>query len=164
MGGRHPLMKSGKDSTMAFDLTIPDPEETKQQVAIELSVPDVEQAKEEVAKDVAVTEAYAQVIDDTAAERGEQIMQVDLDSYEAKREITQAIENLGADIAYKSTAKNEMLARRMKTLGKQGGDTGEVAKSLEELAITMRDLDPKGIDFAKGSRMGKLFNPVRRYF
>ena len=149
---------------MAFDLTIPDPEETKQQVAIELSVPDVEQAKEEVAKDVAVTEAYAQVIDDTAAERGQQIMQVDLDSYEAKREITQAIENLGADIAYKSTAKNEMLARRMKTLGKQGGDTGEVAKSLEELAITMRDLDPKGIDFAKGSRMGKLFNPVRRYF
>lgn len=164
MGGRHSLMESGKDSTMAFDLTIPDPEETKQQVAIELSVPDVEQAKEEVAKDVAVTEAYAQVIDDTAAERGEQIMQVDLDSYEAKREITQAIENLGADIAYKSTAKNEMLARRMKTLGKQGGDTGEVAKSLEELAITMRDLDPKGIDFAKGSRMGKLFNPVRRYF
>ena len=149
---------------MAFDLTIPDPEETKQQVAIELSVPDVEQAKEEVAKDVAVTEAYAQVIDDTAAERGQQIMQVDLDSYEAKRESTQAIENLGADIAYKSTAKNEMLARRMKTLGKQGGDTGEVAKNLEELAITMRDLDPKGIDFAKGSRMGKLFNPVRRYF
>ena len=164
MGERHSLVKSGKDSTMAFDLTIPDPEETKQQVAIELSVPDVEQAKEEVAKDVAVTEAYAQVIDDTAAERGQQIMQVDLDSYEAKREITQAIENLGADIAYKSTAKNEMLARRMKTLGKQGGDTGEVAKSLEELAITMRDLDPKGIDFAKGSRMGKLFNPVRRYF
>ena len=164
MGGRHPLMKSGKDSTMAFDLTIPDPEQTKKDVAIELSVPDVEQTKEEVAQDVAVTEAYAQVIDDTAIERGQQIMQVDLDSYEAKREITQAIENLGADIAYKSTAKNEMLARRMKTLGKQGGDTGEVAKSLEELAITMRDLDPKGIDFAKGSRMGKLFNPVRRYF
>ena len=103
---------------MAFDLTIPDPEQTKKDVAIELSVPDVEQTKEEVAKDVAVTEAYAQVIDDTAAERGQQIMQVDLDSYEAKREITQAIENLGADIAYKSTAKNEMLARRMKTLGK----------------------------------------------
>ena len=164
MGGQHPLMKSGKDSTMAFDLTIPDPEQTKKDVAIELSVPDVEQAKEEVAQDVAVTEAYAQVIDDTAIERGQQIMQVDLDSYEAKREITQAIENLGADIAYKSTAKNEMLARRMKSLGKQGGDTGEVAKSLEDLAIKMRDLDPKGIDFAKGSRAGKLFNPVRRYF
>ena len=164
MGGKHLLMKNGKDSTMAFDLTIPDPEQTKQEVAIELSVPDVEQAKEEVAQDVAVTEAYAKVIDDTAAERGEQIMKVDLDSYEAEREITQAIENLGADIAYKSTAKNEMLARRMKSLGKQGGDTGEVAKSLEDLAIKMRDLDPRGIDFAKGSRAGKLFNPVRRYF
>ncbi|MBO4352424.1 MAG: toxic anion resistance protein [Eggerthellaceae bacterium] len=149
---------------MAFDLTIPDPEQTKQTVAIELAVPDPEKTKEEVAQDVAVDEAHAKVIDETAIERGQQIMQVDLDSYEQKREITQAIENLGADIAYKSSAKNEMLARRMKSLGKQGGDTGEVAKSLEDLAIKMRDLDPRGIDFAKGSRAGKLFNPVRRYF
>ena len=149
---------------MAFDLTIPDPDQTKEQVAIELAVPDPEQTKEEVARDTAVTEAHAKVIDDTAIERGEQIMQVDMDSFEAKREITQAIENLGSDIAYKSATKNEMLARRMKTLGKQGGESGEVAKSLEELAIKMRDLDPKGIDFAKSGLGGRLFNPVRRYF
>ena len=28
----------------------------------------------------------------------------------------------------------------------------------------MRDLDPSGIDFAKKGRIGKVFNPVRRYF
>ena len=38
---------------MAFDLTIPDPEQTKQTVAIELAVPDPEKTKEEVAQDVA---------------------------------------------------------------------------------------------------------------
>ena len=148
---------------MAFDLIVPDPEQAKQDAIIELAVPDPDQAREEVAQDVAVTEAHAQIIDDVAIERGQQIMQVDLDSYESKREITQAIENLGSDIAYKSATKNEMLARRMKTLSKQGGETGEVAKSLEDLAIKMRDLDPKGIDFSKGGA-GKLFNPVRRYF
>ena len=132
---------------MAFDLTIPDPEATKQKVEEEL----------------AVTEVQAEVIDETANERGQQIMKVDMNSLDAKREITQAIENLGADIATKSAAKNEMLARRIGTLSKQGGETGEVARSLEDLAIKMRDLDPKGIDFSSG-KVGGLFNPVRRYF
>ena len=132
---------------MAFDLTIPDPEKTKQQVEEEL----------------AVTEVQAEIIDETANERGQQIMTVDMNSLEAKREITQAIENLGADIAAKSATKNELLARRIGTLSKQGGETGEVAKNLEELAIKMRDLDPKGIDFSSG-KIGGLFNPVRRYF
>ena len=133
---------------MPFDLAIPDPEQTKVEVVQELAVP----------------EAQAKVIDEFAVNRGEQIMTVDMDSYEAKHEITQAIENLGSDIAFKSANKNEMLAKRMKSLGKQGGDTGEVAKSLEDLAIKMRDLDPKGIDFANAGRAGRFFNPVRRYF
>lgn len=132
-------------------------------MAFDLSIPDVEETKQQVEKELAVTEVQAEVIDETANERGQQIMAVDMNSLDAKREITQAIENLGADIAAKSATKNEMLARRIGTLSKQGGETGEVAKSLEELAIKMRDLDPKGIDFASG-KGGRLFNPVRRYF
>ena len=132
---------------MAFDLSIPDPEKTKQEVQAQLAVPE-EQAK---------------AIDEKAVARGQEIMTVDMGSLEAKREITQAIDNLGADIATKSATKNEMLARRIGTLSKQGGETGEVAKSLEDLAIKMRDFDPKGIDFASG-KGGRFFNPVRRYF
>ena len=132
-------------------------------MAFDLSVPDLEQTKQEVEKELAVTEVQAEIIDDAANERGEQIMKVDMNSIDAKREITPAIENLGADIATKSAAKNEMLSRRIGTLSKQGGETGEVAKSLEDLAIKMRDLDPKGIDFTSG-KGGWLFNPVRRYF
>ena len=132
-------------------------------MAFDLSVPDLEQTKQQVEEDLAVTEVQAEVIDETAVERGQQIMKVDMDSLDAKREITEAIDNLGADIATKSATKNEMLARRIGTLSKQGGETGEVAKNLEELAIKMRDLDPKGIDF-EHSRGGRFFNPVRRYF
>ena len=132
-------------------------------MAFDLSVPDLEETKQKVEQELAVTEPQAKVIDETAVERGQQIMVVDMDSLEAKREITQAIDNLGSDIAVKSAAKNEMLARRIGTLSKQGGESGQVAKSLEELAVKMRDLDPKGIDFTK-SKGGFLFNPVRRYF
>lgn len=133
---------------MAFDLSIPNPEETK----------------EEVEKELAVPEAHAEVIDDAAVERGQQIMQVDMDSLIDRREITQAIDGLGSDIVRKSSTKNEMLSRSMMSLSKSGGETGEVAKGLEELAITMRDLDPSGIDFAKKGFLGKLTNPIRRYF
>ena len=133
---------------MAFDLTIPDPEQTKV----------------EVEQQLAVEPEHAELIDSTAVARGSQIMEVDLDSVSERREILQAIEGLGADIAKQSAAKNEMLSRRMADLSREGGETGEIAKGLEDLSTKMRDLDPSAIDFAKQGALGKLFNPVRRYF
>ena len=140
--------RNRKAETMAFDLSIPDPEATKKEVEAQLEVEPVQ----------------AEAINDKANERGEQIMKVDMDSFADKREIVNAIESLGSDITKRSTAKNEMLSRRMSSLSAAGSESGEVAKGLEDLAITMRDLDPSGIDFAKKGRAGKLFNPVRRYF
>ena len=133
---------------MAFDLSIPDPEETKAQVEQELAVP----------------EKHAEAIDTVANERGEQIMNVDLDSIADRRDILQAVETLGSDIMKQSSAKNEMLSRRMSQLSREGGESGEVARGLEDLAIRMKDLDPSGVDFAKTGVLGKLFDPVRRYF
>ena len=133
---------------MAFDLTIPDPEKTKAEVEQEL----------------AVEPAHAEIIDDTAAEKGAEIMKADLESVAERREILRAIENLGQDIAKQSATKNEMLSRRLSQLSSEGGESGEIAKGLEDLSIKMRDLDPSGVDFAKAGPLGKFFNPVRRYF
>ena len=49
-------------------------------------------------------------------------------------------------------------------MGKIGGAGAEVAKGLEDLTIQMKDLDPSGIDFMKTGPLGKIFNPIRRYF
>lgn len=133
---------------MAFDLNIPDPEETKAEVEKELEVP----------------ADRARLIDDTAAQKGEQIMQVDLNSLADRRDIMQAVDGLGSDIVRKSSEKNDILARRMNQLSRESSESGEVAQGLDELAQKMRDLDPSGIDFGKGGKLGKLFNPVRRYF
>ena len=81
---------------MAFDLSIPDPDATKKEVEEQLQVEPVQ----------------AEAINTKANESGEQIMKVDMDSFADKREIVNAIENLGSDIAKRSTAKNEMLAKR----------------------------------------------------
>ena len=133
-------------------------------MAFDLAIPDPEQTKAEVEEQLAVEPAHAELIDNAASEKGAQIMETDLDSIADRREILQAIENLGSDIAKQSAAKNEMLSRRMAQLSSEGGESGEIAKGLSELSIKMRDLDPSGIDFAKSGGLGKLFNPVRRYF
>ncbi|MBQ9002097.1 MAG: toxic anion resistance protein [Eggerthellaceae bacterium] len=133
---------------MAFDLTVPDPEKTKEEVAAQL----------------AVTPEHAEVIDNAASEKGAQIMALDINSVADRRDVLRAVENLGSDISKQSATKNEMLSRRMVQLSREGGESGEIAKGLEDLSIKMRDLDPSGIDFTKQGALGKIFNPVRRYF
>jgi len=133
---------------MGFDLEIPDPNEVKDLVK----------------QQTAITPAYAQAVDSAASEKGDQIINVNLDSVASRREITSAVNELGSDIMERSANKNAILAKRMGELSRGGSESGEVAKSLEDLAIKMRDLDPSGIDFAKSGPLASFFNPVRRYF
>lgn len=133
-------------------------------MAFSLEVPDENEVKAIVRQQVEPTEERRRTIAGATEGQAGQIMSVDLDSFESRREITSAIESMGNDLATKSTAKNEMLARRIGELGQGGGQTGEVARGLADLSIQMRDLDPSAIDFAKSGGLGKFFNPVRRYF
>ena len=133
-------------------------------MAFDLNIPDPDQSKAEVEQALAVTPAHAEIIEAETVKKGDQIMDVDLDNITERREILQAVEGLGQDIVRQSAAKNEMLSRRMVEFSREGGESGDVAKGLEELAIKMRDLDPSHVDFAKSGPLGKLFNPVRKYF
>ncbi len=133
---------------MAFDLNVPDPEATKA----------------EVERALAVTPAHAEIIESETVKKGEQIMEVDLDNIMDRRDILNAVENMGADIVTQSANKNAMLSKRMVDLSREGSESGDVAKGLEQLSIKMRDLDPSHVDFAKSGPLGKLFNPVRKYF
>lgn len=133
-------------------------------MAFSLEVPDENEVKAIVRQQVEPTEERRRTIAGATEGQAGQIMSVDLDSFESRREITSAIESMGNDLATKSTAKNEILARRIGELGQGSGQTGEVARGLADLSIQMRDLDPSAIDFAKSGGLGKFFNPVRRYF
>ena len=133
-------------------------------MGFDLEVPNPDEVKDLVKQETAVTPAYASAVDSAASEKGEQIVNVNLDSVASRREITTAVNELGSDIMERSATKNAILAKRMGELSRGGSESGEVARSLEDLAIKMRDLDPSGIDFVKHGPLGGLFNPVRRYF
>lgn len=129
-----------------------------------LDLPSTETIKKEVVAELAPTKDEKEEITSVVKEKSEQIMAVDLDSLAERREIIQVIETFGADIIQQSQTKNSILQKRMGEFGRAGGESGEVAKGLEELSIKMRDLDPSGLDFTKTGVLGRLLNPIRRYF
>lgn len=129
-----------------------------------LDLPSTETIKKEVAAELAPTKDEKAEITSVVKDKSDQIMAVDLDSLAERREIVQVIETFGADIIKQSQAKNSILQKRMGEFGRAGGESGEVAKGLEELSIKMRDLDPSGLDFTKTGVLGRILNPIRRYF
>jgi len=129
-----------------------------------LDLPKVEEIKKEVEEELKSTPELQEQIGDAVKIKADQIMQVDLDSLSQRREFVQAIETFGADTIRKTQSKNSILQTRIGDFSRAGGESGEVAKGLEDLSIKMRDLDPSKIDFLKGGGLGKLFNPIRRYF
>ena len=129
-----------------------------------LDIPNTEIIKKEVVEELQPKQSEKDVISNVVKEKSEQIMSVDLDSLTDRREIIQVFETFGADVVRQSQAKNSILQKRMGDFSKAGGESGEVAKGLEDLSIKMRDLDPSSLDFTKTGVMGKIFNPIRRYF
>lgn len=133
---------------MGFTLELPKEEEIEKVVKEELQVPQEEK----------------EAIDNTAINKAKDVMDADIDSFETRKEITDVINNFGTETLTKNRNRNELLEKRLMSYNRIGGQGSEVAKGLEDLTIQMKDLDPSGIDFAKSGKIGKLFNPVRRYF
>ncbi len=129
-----------------------------------MELPDVEKVNEELKMEIATTPETKNQIQTVAGNNVEQLFNVDLNSFEERRDIVSTIDNFGNDLTYKSSQKNQFLATRIGDLSKAGGDTGLVVKGLSELQLKMKDLDPSAIDFVKQGALGKIFNPVRNYF
>ena len=128
-----------------------------------LDLPNVEEIKAKTVEETALTTQESSAVDNLIVSQGDQILNVDLDDFSNRREITNVINDFGKEVMAKSETKNQMMQKRLSTYG-SSAELATVAKGLEDLAIQMRDLDPSGIDFVKTGALGKLFNPVRRYF
>ena len=134
-----------------------------------LELPTEDELKEEVVTALAPTPKEEAAIITKSQSTVDQIMSIDLSNFEQRKEYTDVIEKFGIDDLKNSRTKNAILQKRMGSFEKAGelsglGEAGVVAKGLEDLTIKMKDLDPSGIDFVKKGAIGRLFNPVRRYF
>lgn len=120
--------------------------------------------KEEVTAPLNPTPVQKQQLTSMAEENASEVMKINLDSLEERRNIANTIDSFGKDIVVKSSDKNKMLEKTLADLSKTGNEGGEVVDSLAKLNREMTELDPSGINFDNDGFFGKMFNPVRNYF
>lgn len=133
-------------------------------MSFNLELPTKEAVSQETLQETVISKEMSVAISDYSKEKVEEIMNADIGDFKERKELASAFEQYGAEIITKSAQKNNLLKTRIGDLSKAGGETGTVAKGLENLSIQMKDLDPSGIDFMKSSPLSKLFNPARAYF
>ena len=93
-----------------------------------------------------------------------QIMALDLDNAEEKRKLVKSIDEFAVETLQSTAHKNTLLQTTIGNLSKSGEDGSLVSTSLADLHREIKDLDPSPLDFTKEGFLGKLFNPIRRYF
>jgi uncharacterized protein YaaN involved in tellurite resistance len=94
----------------------------------------------------------------------EEIMSLDISALEEKQKMLKSIEQFGMNSLESSSNKNFLLQTTLGKLSKGGEDGGAVSNGLADLHREIKELDPSLLDFTKQGILGKLFNPIRRYF
>lgn len=133
-------------------------------MSFSMEVASSEEIKAVIEEQVKPVPAEIQEIQKMADANVADIMNVDLDSLEKRKDIMGSIESYGMTTMKSSSEKNSLLQVSVGNLSKTGDEGGQVAKGLSALQLQLKDLDPSVIDFAKRGILGKLFNPLRAYF
>ena len=120
--------------------------------------------KEKVIEELAPTPEQKTAIDSLAQNNAKEVMAIDLDSLEERRNIARTIEGFGQDIVERSSEKNKMLEKSLAELSKTGSEGGVVVESLMKLDKDMKELDPSKVNFSNEGFFGKLFSPMKSYF
>ena len=86
-----------------------------------------EEIKKAVEAETAVYRETSLMISDASKEKGDEILNADIDSFQDRKELTKAIEEFGADVVKKSADKNSIMKTRIGELSRAGGESGAVA-------------------------------------
>ncbi len=133
-------------------------------MAFTMDVTDTEAVRQEVLAEVKPAPAEEEKLRELAQSNAREIMNLDLESLEKRKELVKSIDQFGMDTLQKSGQKNALLQVPVGNLSKAGDEGGVVSRSLSDLHREIKDLDPSLIDFTKRGVLGKIFNPIRNYF
>ena len=106
-------------------------------MAFTLDIPKKEEIKKVVEEETRVDTETSLMISEASKQKGDEILLTNIDNFEDRKELTQAIETFGADVVRKSSSKNALMKTRIGDLSKAGGESGAVAKGLEQLSQQM---------------------------
>ena len=99
-----------------------------------LEVPDENKVKLEIAQETKVISEDSAKIRRQAEENALAVLNCDMDSLAAKKQLTGSIEQFGVDTIQKSSSRNMLLQVAVGKLSQSGGEGSEVSKGLMELS------------------------------
>ncbi len=129
-----------------------------------MQIVNTDELKKEVEAEVQPEAEQAAEIQRQAAQNAAEIMELDLEALSEKRKILKSIDDFALDTLHNSARKNTLLQTTVGNLSQAGEEGGIVSNGLADLHREIKDLDPSFLDFTKEGILGKIFNPVRRYF
>jgi len=134
-------------------------------MAFSLEVFDESKVQEAVADEAAqAVSEESERIRQQAEENAAAVINMDIESLAAKKQLASSIEQFGFDTMQKSSHKNALLKVSVGKLSQAGADGGDVSRGLIDLNREIKNLDPGLLDFTKEGLLGKIFNPIRAYF
>ena len=92
------------------------------------------------------------------------IFQSNLYNPKEREKIVQPLDNFGLSEMNQSTETNKLLSTRIMDISKGGDEANNIGEKLVELNSQLRDLDPKQVNFGKKSFLGRIQDPVKKYF
>jgi uncharacterized protein YaaN involved in tellurite resistance len=133
-------------------------------MAFSLEITDENKVKENDAKETPAVSEYAAKIRRQAEENAAEVINCDIESLAAKKQLVTSIGQFGLDTMRKSSQKNSLLKMSVGKLSQTGAEGGEVSRGLVDLNREIKNLDPSAVDFTKSGILGRILNPVRAYF
>lgn len=131
---------------------------------MKMEITNTEELKKEVEKEVSPKEKEVQEIKKLAEQNTKEIMTLDIENLNQKRELLKSIDDFAIDTMQNSSKKNTLLQTTIGNLSKEGDEGSTVSNSLADLHREIKALDPSIINFEQNGFLQKLINPIRRYF
>lgn len=131
---------------------------------MKMEIVNTEDLKKEVEKEVKPADKDVKNIKDLAVKNTDEIISLDLENLEEKRNMIKSIDEFAMETMQNSSRKNNLLQTTIGNLSKEGEEGSVVSNSLADLHREIKDLDPSLINFTDNGLLSKLVNPIRRYF
>jgi uncharacterized protein YaaN involved in tellurite resistance len=131
---------------------------------MKMEIVNTEELNKEITTAIAPEQTEVAEIQKQAQTNVSEIMALDISALEEKQKMLKSIEQFGMDSMQSSAHKNSLLQTTIGNLSKGCEDSSTVSKGLADLHREIKDLDPSPLDFTKEGLLGKIFNPIRRYF
>ena len=128
-----------------------------------LDIPEIEKSVSQSLEDEK-SKLPTDTIQIRADENALAIFNTDFDDVQEREKIIKPLENFGLTTINRSSNKNNLLNARFIDITKGGDDAKDIGNNLMKLNRQVEILNPKDVDFSDKGLLGKIFNPIKRYF